>query len=133
MFSSLRSRLWLSYAFLIVTALVIVTLVLFLYLIQNPLSNRQTLERLRSVQTLLMERNGQPLSQMTERASQEFDLRIVLFSPDKQVIFDTYAGREASALPFPRRTLLNRNNPLVRAGDKVPWLFSLAQLRIKPG
>jgi signal transduction histidine kinase len=127
MFSSLRSRLWLSYALLIVTALVVVAVVLFVYLIRNPLSNRQTLERLRTVQTVVMERDEQPLSLVAERASQNFDVRILLFSKDKQVLLDTYAEKQ-SALPFPKKKLLARNDPLVRDENKVAWLYSLQQL-----
>ena len=127
MFSSLRSRLWLSYALLIVTALVVVAVVLFVYLIRNPLSNRQTLERLRTVQTVVLERDEQSLSLVAERASQNFDVRILLFSKDKQVLLDTYAEKQ-SALPFPKKKLLARNDPLVRDENKVAWLYSLQQL-----
>ncbi len=42
MFSSLRARLWLSYALLIVTALAVVAFVLILFLLRNPLLYRQT-------------------------------------------------------------------------------------------
>ena len=58
MFSSLRSRLWLSYALLIVTALGLVAMVLFISLLRNPLLYRQTTERLQAVQTVVMEREG---------------------------------------------------------------------------
>ena len=58
MFSSLRSRLWLSYALLIVTALGIVAVVLFISLLRNPFLYRQTTERLKAVQTVVMERES---------------------------------------------------------------------------
>ena len=53
MFSSLRSRLWLSYALIIVTALGIVALVLFIYLLRNPLLYRQTIQRLKAVEAVV--------------------------------------------------------------------------------
>ena len=115
MFSSLRSRLWLSYALLIVTALSLVALVLFVYLIRNPFLYRQTLERLRTVQAVVTQRNGQSLSIAAEHVSQNFGVRILLFSQDKQVLLDTHAGKEP-ALPFPGRKLLPRNNSIVRDG-----------------
>ena len=129
MFSSLRSRLWLSYALLVVTALGVVAIVLFVYLIRNPLADRQTLERLRTVQTVVLENNnGQPLSLVAERVAEKFDVRILLFSRDKQVVFDTHAGKE-SALPFPKkRQLLLRSDFLVRDESKIAWLYSLQQL-----
>lgn len=127
MFSSLRSRLWLSYALLIVTALGVVTMILFVYLIQNPLSYRQTLARLHLVKTMVMEREGQPIAIAAERASQNFDVRVLLFSQDEQVLLDTDAGKE-SALPFPRKRLLARSNALVRDENKVVWLYSIEQL-----
>lgn len=127
MFSSLRSRLWLSYALLIVTALGVVTVVLFIYLVNNPRTNRQVLERLSTIQTVILEREGQSLSLVVERVSQDFDVRILLFSQDKQVLLDTYAEEEP-ALPFPKKKLLARNNLLVRDENKVAWLYSLEKL-----
>jgi len=127
MFSSLRSRLWLSYALLIVTALVIVAVVLFLYLIRNPLANRQTLERLRTVQTAVLDSNDEPLFVAAERASQNFDVRIILFTKDKQVLLDTYSKKNVS-LPFPRKKLLVRNDSLARDQNKIAWLYSMQQL-----
>ncbi len=90
MFSSLRSRLWLSYALLVVTALSVVAVILFVYLIRNPFLYRQTLERLQAVQTVVMERDGQPISVVAERASKTFNVRILLFSADRQTLLDTY-------------------------------------------
>lgn len=127
MFSSLRSRLWLSYALLIVTALSVVALILFVYLIRNPFLYRQTLERLRAVQTVVVERDEQSLSSAAKRASKTFGVRIILFSQDKQILLDTYAGKE-SALLFPGKKLLLRNNLITRDENAIPWLYSLEKL-----
>ena len=127
MFSSLRSRLWLSYALLVVTALSIVAVILFVYLIRNPLLYRQTLERLQAVQTIVMERDGQSLSVVAERASKNFNVRIVLFSADQQVLLDT-AGKKEPELKFPREKILPRSTPIVRDEKKTPWLYSIEQL-----
>ncbi len=56
MFTSLRSRLWLSYAVLIVTALSVMAVAFGFYLWRNPLSYRQTLARLRTVETGIVNR-----------------------------------------------------------------------------
>ncbi|MFN8383239.1 MAG: HAMP domain-containing sensor histidine kinase [Anaerolineales bacterium] len=134
MFSSLRSRLWLSYAFIIATALGLVAVILFVYLIRNPLSYRQTLERLQAVQTIVAERGNvaqsQPLSVSAEKASRTFNVRILLFSQDKQLVLDTYADNNVT-LPFPpeRRTFRkNAASLLVRDENKAAWLYSLEQL-----
>ncbi len=133
MFSSLRSRLWLSYAFIIVTALSVVAMILFVYLLRNPISYRQTLERLQAVQTIVIERENVPQSQSisvsAEKASRTFGVRVLLFSKDKQLVLDTYADKK-TVLPFPpERKILKRSAaPLVRDGNGVAWLYSIDKL-----
>ncbi|MBL8100891.1 MAG: HAMP domain-containing histidine kinase [Anaerolineales bacterium] len=133
MFSSLRSRLWLSYAFIIVTALGVVAMILFLYLLRNPISYRQTLERLQAVRTIVAERENVPPSRSiavsAEKASLIFNVRVLLFSKDKQLVLDTYSG-QGTALPFPPERKIFRRNaiPIVRDTNKVAWLYSLEQL-----
>ncbi|MBI5946273.1 MAG: HAMP domain-containing histidine kinase [Chloroflexi bacterium] len=127
MFSSLRSRLWLSYALLVVTALSVVAIILFVYLIRNPFLYRQTLERLQAVQAVVMERDGQPISFVAERASKTFNVRILLFSADRQILLDTYAKREP-ALSFPKEKLLPRSVPIIRDDKKAAWLYLIEQL-----
>ena len=131
MFTSLRSRLWLSYAFIIVTALGLVAMILFVSQLLNPTSYRQTLERLQAVQTIVSERENVPQSQSisvsAEKASRTFNVRVLLFSKDKQLILDTDAERGVT-LPFPARRIKNRTTPLLRDENKVAWLYSMEQL-----
>jgi signal transduction histidine kinase len=131
MFTSLRSRLWLSYAFIIVTALGLVAMILFVSQLLNPTSYRQTLERLQAVQTIVSERENVPQSQSisvsAEKASRTFNVRVLLFSKDKQLILDTDAERGVT-LPFPARRIQNRTTPLLRDENKVAWLYSMEQL-----
>ncbi|HET7144477.1 MAG TPA: HAMP domain-containing sensor histidine kinase [Anaerolineales bacterium] len=127
MFSSIRSRLWLSYAFLVVTALGIVAIVLFIYLIRNPFLYRQTLEKLRVVQTAVVKRDAQSIEFAAERASRNFGVRIILFSRDRQVLLDTYANKEP-ALQFPADRKLFRNTPILRDASKAAWLYSIEKL-----
>jgi len=54
----LRSRLWLSYAALIATALGVMAVAFGFYLWRNPLLYRQTLARLRTVETGILNRQG---------------------------------------------------------------------------
>ncbi len=131
MFSSLRSRLWLSYALLIVTALGVVAIILFINLIRNPFLYRQTTERLKAVLAVVVERENAPQSQSisvaAKKASRTFNVRVLLYSKDKELIFDTSSGTEA-ALPFPEKKLISRNTPLVRDGNGAAWLYSLERL-----
>ena len=121
MFSSLRSRLWLSYALLVVTALGVVAIVLFIYLLRNPMLYRQTSERLQAVQAVVMERESapqsQPISVVVQNASSVFKVRILLYSQDKQLILDTYSDKK-TPLPFPEKKLILRAIPLVREDRK---------------
>ncbi len=132
MFSTLRSRLWLSYAFIIVTALGVVAMILFVFLLRNPILSRQTLERLRAVQMVVKERvnvpESQPITLAAEKASQTFGVRVLLYSREKQLTLDTYADTEAP-LPFPKQRILSRNTtPLVRDENGANWLYSIEKL-----
>ena len=125
MFSSLRFRLWLSYALLIVTALGVVAMIVFVYLLRNPLLYRQTIERLRAAQRVVMERNNdQPLSVAAEQTSRAFNVRLVQYSADRQILFDSYAGK-APVLSFPEKRIALRNLPLLRDGSGTTWLYSI--------
>ncbi|MBL8063694.1 MAG: HAMP domain-containing histidine kinase [Anaerolineales bacterium] len=131
MFSSLRSRLWLSYAFLIVTALSIVTIVLFISLFRNPFMYRQTTERLKAVQAVVLERSQEPdapgISVVADRMARTFDVRILLFDADHQVEFDSSAKTEAG-IHFPERRNLLRTVPIVRDETGRAWLYSVEKL-----
>lgn len=130
MFSSLRSRLWLSYAFIIVTALSVVAIVLFISLFQNPLVYRQATERLRAVQAVLVERSKEaeapPLSILADRNARTFNVRVVLFSQDHNVVFDT--AENESPLVFPENRRITRTLPLVRDANGAAWLYSIEKL-----
>jgi len=131
MFSSLRFRLWLRYALLIVTALAVVAMIMFIYLLRNPFLYRQTLERLRAVQAVVLERandpQGQPLSLMADRASRTFKVRIIQYSQERQILLDTSSG-ERPALPFPEKKILPGNIPIARDESRGVWLYSLEKL-----
>lgn len=126
MFSSLRSRLWLSYAFLIVTALSVVAVILFFSLFRSPLLYRQTLERLNAVQQVVLQ-DGSPLIDSSRKAAQAFDVRILSYSQKGQLIWDTSEGKEPSII-FPGKRLLARKLPLVRDTNGAAWLYSLQEL-----
>lgn len=126
--SSLRSRLWLSYAALIVTALSVVAIVLLIYLIRNPLAYRQTLERVRAAEKLILRRPADflddPVSGTLERTADLFDVRVVVYSSDGDILRDTGAGN----LNLPRETPLPRKLPVARDASGRLWLYSRSAL-----
>ncbi len=132
MFSSLRFRLWLSYALLVATALAVVAIILFINLIRNPFLYRQTIEKLKAAQSVLTDRDeplqSQSISDAAQNASRTFNVRILIFSKNKQLILDTYSDREA-ALAFPEKKLIPRNStPLLRDASGALWLYSTKKL-----
>lgn len=130
MFSSLRARLWLSYAFLIVTALMVVAIVLILFLLRNPFIYRQALDRLNAVQNEL---TGQAAlltqiqsSDRLQSIAGTFDVRVLVFDSNGAVLQDTGTGSAAISLP-PRR-LIQRPAPTLRDYSDKVWLYTLRHL-----
>lgn len=127
MFSSLRSRLWLSYALIIFTALTIVALILFLYLLQNPLLYRQTIQRLKAAESIVVNNDRSlPTSSVAENAARTFDVRVLLYTQDKQLILDTQSNQQP-ALSLPQKKFL-RSAPIVRDENGTAWIYSLQKL-----
>lgn len=126
--SSLRSRLWLSYAAVIVAALSVVAVVLLVYLIRNPLPHRQALERVRAAEKLILRRPAEFLSPAApdslERIADLFAVRVVLYSADGAILRDTGAGN----LNMPKEPLLPRRLPTVRDSSGNLWLYSRSAL-----
>jgi signal transduction histidine kinase len=121
MFSSLRSRLWLSYAALIVTALGVVALVLIIFLLRNPVLYRQTFVQLRAADNLL---SNQPNSNV-DFIAQALNVRILTFTSSGVVLSDT--NPDSSSISLPLR-LLSRISQTVRDRTGKYWLYTLRQL-----
>jgi two-component system OmpR family sensor kinase len=129
-FSSLRTRLWLSYALMIATALVVVAVVLLLYLIRNPLLYRQTLNRLQTAEGLILQRPRETLnarnSTALERITQTLDVRVLVFEPGGGLRLDTEPTQPD--IPLPRRRVLPRVVPSAEDVDGGFWLYTLNRL-----
>jgi len=129
MFTSLRSRLWLSYAFVIAIALSIVAVVLLVFLIRNPVLSRQTQQQLSNVKTVILEN---PLRfvrspNLLQEISQANDVRVLVFNANREVVVDT--NPEKPQIPFPRRTLLNRDSQTTLDTDGKAWLYTFSRLQ----
>ena len=128
MFTSLRSRLWLSYAFVITIALIIVAIVLFVFLIRNPLATREVQQRLRAAQSAVLTNpqkfidNPDYLRELT----QAYNVRALVFDSAHQRVYDSSPGE--ARLPFPRRNVLNRNVQNSRDSNGEIWLYATETL-----
>ena len=128
MFTSLRSRLWLSYAFVITIALVIVTIVLFVFLLRNPFATREVQQRLKTAQSVILTTpqkfidNPASLQELT----QTYNVRALVFDSARQRVYDSSPG--TPPLPFPRRNPLNRNLQNFRDSNGEIWLYATAYL-----
>lgn len=129
MFTSLRSRLWLSYAFVITIALGIVAIVLFVFLIRNPLLSRQTQERLRTAQSLITSnpRDFIDNPDSLERLTQTYGVRVLVFNSARELVFDS--NPNDPGLPFPRRNLLGRNSQVTMDASGNPWLYTSSRMQ----
>ncbi len=131
MFSSLRARLWLSYALLIVTALVVVAFVLILFLLRNPLLYRQTLDRIKAAESVIVPVGGQTLRPRLDNRltgiADAFSVRVLTFDANGFLLEDTASGSPFISLPA--RALLKLNTlPTVRDSTGKLWLYSARQL-----
>ena len=134
MFSSLRTRLWLTYVFLIVTALLVVAGIFFIYLLNNPLIYRQTSQRLEVVQTILLENQAawanlpqNELKKELKRQDKLFGVRLIVVSPEPKVIADSRAGISPT-LETRRILRLIRSNQTITDSQDKPWLFTYQKL-----
>ncbi len=130
MWHSLRTRLWLTYAGLVLVVLSVIGLGLALYLLRNPVLDRQTILRLDTAASILERRLASVETparrEALQRAADAFQTRLLLLSPDGRVRMDSAAGEAPPLNIVPR--LLEKRSGLVRAADKSLWLFASRKL-----
>lgn len=134
MFSSLRTRLWLTYSLLIMIALLVVAGIFFMYLLANPVAYRQTGQRLEAVQTILLEQQDEwanltqaELKKELKRQDKRFGVRLLVVSPEPKIIADSRAGISPA---FETRRILRfiRLNQTVIDSQDKPWLLTVHTL-----
>ena len=135
MWHSLRARLWLTYAALVVFVLTIVGLGLVLYLLRNPALDRQTIQRLEATSAVLIARlrqeRGLPRTPpereaALQRVANALNVRILLLRPDGTVVADSHQ-QDSAAITIPKR-LVGRSTGLVRDTNGKGWLFAARAL-----
>lgn len=99
MFSSLRSRLFLTYVLVVAVALGVVALVTLVYLARNPVQVLQTRARLALAMETVIERARNSPANLSEnrrlllqRVDENFDVRFLVLDADGAVLYDTRAG-----------------------------------------
>src|SRR3972149_4078316 len=99
MFSSLRSRLWWSYALVITGALFVTAVILILFLVRSPLVYRQTTARMRAIETVILVAKtgltGLPqdaLESTLQAYDKTFNVRILIFNSKREVLADSRGG-----------------------------------------
>jgi signal transduction histidine kinase len=133
MFSSLRTRLWLSYALLVFIALFVVAVILLVYLVNNPVINRQTVARLHADETVILNDKSllaglEPadLQARSEGFDRLFGVRVIVLNRSRQVLADSRTAT-APRITFPAaRTFLLSSTIKDTAGQA--WLATLSRL-----
>ncbi len=133
MSTSIRSRLWWSYILVTFAALAIVALILLIYIIQNPSTYRQASARLLEVAALLRQDevnlsnpNTVRLQAQLEKVDHEYDARIIVFSPRRQVLVNSRAELK-SVVKIPALPRF-RNFSILRDQSGDPWLYIIQHL-----
>lgn len=139
MFSSLRFRLWLTYALIVALAVTVAAVAFLVYLLRNPVVERREMQRLRTIANILVQRNPilnnldtrlgrQNLDQFALRTDQNVNARIAVFSLAGELLSDS---RQASQPPLPDLEILltNQAAPIASFRDSAQkvWLFVLAR------
>ena len=136
MFSSLRFRLWLSYAVIALLVVVITGFAILVFLAKNPPSAKQEIQRLNLISALLLQRgsvyrNFEPenLQNSVVRADEAFKARVAIYDNDGALLADSRAGR-APSLP-PAAFFLNKEPgklPTFRDFQGKAWFYSLRSI-----
>ncbi len=132
MFLSLRSRLLFTYAILILVILSILGLALFIYVVRNPVVDRQSVQTLKAALLVISNRfNERELSDaqrlgVLKRIGDSYSVRLVLVDPGEGIKLDTLSAGGDLMLPEDLRTLPDQGR--LRDSNGQPWLFSSREL-----
>jgi len=128
MFTSLRARLWLTYAIIILLILSILGLGVFVYVIRNPVIDRRAIQKLDVSLTIIRRQlidRSLPLSESQEylnRISESLSIRLMLFSPERKLILDTEP--QESTIQWPNSDLSPPKQGRINDQDGNTWLYT---------
>src|SRR5258708_4521010 len=128
MFTSLRSRLWLSYAFLIAIALIIVALVFFAFLLRNPRATRQLQQQLKVVENLILASPQDYIANpdTLQKFAQENKVRVLVYTKARVNLLDSNPGEPT--LPSPRKNILGRISQTALDSNGTVWMYTSSRL-----
>jgi len=140
MFTSISSRLWLTYMLLVAAILGVVTLALLLFLVRNPRLARETQSNLILAanaiqrQRIAINENADAasLQNAAQRADELLNVRVALFGPDGNLLADSREESEAAIPSEASQTRQLRPAEIAEFSDtnnKV-WLYTT---RTMPG
>ena len=118
MFSSLRFRLWLNCALVMVVVIIIAGIVVVYYLINNPVEARIEYQKLRltspiitrRLNLIIQSRGSIPFTCLIDtvlQANESLNVRVVLFQPDGSLVMDSredFAPSLLTLVAFQKRT-----------------------------
>ena len=119
--------MWLTYAIIIIMILSIIAIGIFVYIIRNPIVDRQAIQKLdlalRLMQRQLNERNIYlPQTKIIiNRITESFSIRAVLFDPQKEQVLDT--DPTLSDIIWPGENLKALRGRIEDQSGKT-WLFT---------
>ena len=136
---SLRTRLWLTYALLVLLVLCIVGSGLFVFLLNNPAPIRTLYVRLESAALILAQTSRLPVDQgaarlqtAIERADDNYDARITIFSAGDPPTVLADSRPELAPPPFPSERMLQAEPPRLpaqyRDADGQNWIYASRRL-----
>ncbi len=128
MYTSLRARLWLTYAIIIILILSILGVGIFLYVIRNPFIDRQAIGRLDTalaiIQRQLNERGTSPRENQVYfgRISESVSVRLLLLNPERKLLFDSEPDSASIIWPGNEQKITAKGQ--IDDQDGKTWLYS---------
>ncbi|MCJ7717813.1 MAG: HAMP domain-containing histidine kinase [Anaerolineales bacterium] len=128
MFTSLRARLWLTYAIIILLILSILGLGIFIYVIRNPVIDRRAIQKLDVSLTIIQRQlNDRNLSlrqsqEYLNRISESLSIRLLLFSPERKLLLDSET--QGSTIQWPTSDLSLPKQGRINDLDGDTWLYT---------
>ena len=128
MFTSLRARLWVTYAILILLILSIVAVGVFIYIIRNPIIDRQAIGRLDAALRIIERQLNESRNKIQDRVayfnriSESLELRLLLFSTDQALLLDS--DPDSPPISWPDES--DPQSPKGRIEDQAgnTWLYN---------
>ena len=127
MFTSLHARLWLTYAIIILLILSILGMGIFVYIVRNPVIDRQAMQKLDLSLSLIQRQlknrnlNIQPNEEYFTRISDSLSIRLLLIDSERNVYLDTEP--ENAAIMWQDNDQVPSPQGRINDGEGKTWLY----------